>query len=206
MLKAVRNLEELRQQADSAPPIADANRPLDLLRDLPAPPFADDTVPAAILNLSSTFSAATGFDRSGLMVAAVGAAGAMIDDRARLAVRPASGWFESARLWLALIGSPSAGKTPTLSPDATRGFANSCSSPHTRKAREGRVIAVCSVQFVSVGASIHFAADGASRHRPAARPSRSSTRASTRAAASISPSSNAPKPKTRPGGRGSSMQ
>jgi hypothetical protein len=114
MLKAVRNLEELRQQADSASPISDANRPLDLLRDLPAPPFADDTVPPAILNLSKTFSAATGFDRSGLMIAAVGAAGAMIDDRARLAVRPASGWFESARLWLALIGSPSAGKTPTL--------------------------------------------------------------------------------------------
>lgn len=99
---------------DALKPIAAAPSPIDLLRDVPAPAFGDDTAPAPIMRLADAFSRATGFDRSGTVVAATVAAAAMIDDRLRLAVRPSSGWFESARLWAAIIGPPSAGKSPTL--------------------------------------------------------------------------------------------
>lgn len=93
---------------------APARKPLDILREHPVPSFTKDCVPDAIWRLADAFSVATGFDRNGAVMAATVAAAAMIDDRLRLAVRPGSEWFESARLWAVLIGPPSAGKTPTL--------------------------------------------------------------------------------------------
>jgi primase-polymerase (primpol)-like protein len=88
--------------------------PRDILRKVTAPPYSLDAVPSSIADLAKAYSSATGFDHSGAIVAATVAAGAVIDDRYRLAVRPESGWYESARLWAVLIGSPSAGKSPTL--------------------------------------------------------------------------------------------
>ena len=88
--------------------------PRDILRKVTAPPYSLDAVPPPIAELAKAYSSATGFDHSGAIVAATVAAGAVIDDRYRLAVRPESGWYESARLWAVLIGSPSAGKSPTL--------------------------------------------------------------------------------------------
>lgn len=89
-------------------------KPRDILRKVTAPPYGFDQVPPPIAELARAFSIATGFDHSGAIVAATVAAGTVIDDRYRLAVRPESGWHESARLWAVLIGSPSAGKSPTL--------------------------------------------------------------------------------------------
>jgi hypothetical protein len=88
--------------------------PLDILREYPVPAFTEACVPPVIWRLADAFHKASGFDRSGLVMAATVAAASVIDDRLRLAVRPASNWFESARLWAVLIGPPSAGKSPTL--------------------------------------------------------------------------------------------
>lgn len=99
-------------QAADAPPWPE--EPANLFRDIAAPRFDLEDVPQAIRKMAEAFSGATGFDRSGAMVAAVVAAAAAIDDRYRLAVRPASDWFESARLWAVLMGTPSAGKSPTI--------------------------------------------------------------------------------------------
>lgn len=88
--------------------------PANVFREIAAPRFEFDDVPAPIARMAKAFHEATGFDPSGVIVAAVVAAAAVIDDRYRLAVRPASEWFESARLWGVLIGGPSAGKSPTI--------------------------------------------------------------------------------------------
>jgi hypothetical protein len=89
-------------------------RPKDILRKTVVAPFSFDEVPRPIADLAREFSSATGFDRSGIIVAATVAAASVIDDRYQLAVNAASNWFESARLWAVLIGAPSAGKTPTI--------------------------------------------------------------------------------------------
>lgn len=96
-------------QADSSPV-----EPANLFREFAAPRFDPADVPAPIRRMAEAFSGATGFDLSGAMMAATVAAAAAIDDRHRLAVRPGSDWFESARLWAVLIGTPSAGKSPTI--------------------------------------------------------------------------------------------
>jgi hypothetical protein len=87
--------------------------PANVFRDVAAPRFERTDVPAPIHVMAEAFSAATGFDYSGAVVAATVAAAAVIDDRYRLAVQPRSDWFESARLWAVLIGTPSVGKSPT---------------------------------------------------------------------------------------------
>jgi hypothetical protein len=87
--------------------------PANVFRDVAAPRFERTDVPAAIHAMAEAFSATTGFDYSGAVVAAAVAAAAVIDDRHRLAVKPDSDWFESARLWGVLIGTPSVGKSPT---------------------------------------------------------------------------------------------
>lgn len=88
--------------------------PANLFREFAAPRFDAADVPAPIRAMAEAFSGATGFDVSGSLMAATVAAAAVIDDRHRLAVRSASDWFESARLWAVLIGTPSAGKSPTI--------------------------------------------------------------------------------------------
>lgn len=108
-------LRRLSEEAAAGEPPATAGRPpLDIFRSVPTPDFDESAAPPAIWRLASTFAAASGFDPSGLVVAATVAAASMIDDRLRLAVQPASGWFESARLWAVLIGGPGAAKTPVM--------------------------------------------------------------------------------------------
>jgi hypothetical protein len=91
---------------------ADWDAPADIFRDVVAPAYSLDDVPAAIASVAKPFSEATGFDQGAMIMACVAAAAAVIDDRYRLCVRP--GWHESARLWSVLIGGPSAGKSPTI--------------------------------------------------------------------------------------------
>lgn len=91
-------------------------KPRDILRKSVPQPFSLDEAPPPIAEFARAFSNATGFDHSGVIVAATTAAAAAIDDRYRLAVRPASGWFTSARQWSFLCTGPSGGKSPILRP------------------------------------------------------------------------------------------
>lgn len=97
-------------------PIHTQERPLpaDILRKVTAPPFEFDDVPECLGRLAQSWGDATGFDRSGIIVAGVVSAAAAMDDRYRLTVRAKSQWHESARLWAVLLAGPSAGKSPTL--------------------------------------------------------------------------------------------
>mgnify|MGYP000208045369 CR=1 FL=1 len=100
--------------SQAAEPVDERAPPANVLREMAAPPFEYDEVPGGIARMARAFSESTGFDRSGVLMAAVVAAASVIDDRFRLVVRPSSDWFESARLWAVLIGMPSAGKSPTI--------------------------------------------------------------------------------------------
>lgn len=92
----------------------DFRKPKDILRAIVVPPFTLDEAPDAIGHLAKNFSAATGYDASAVMMAAIVGAASMIGDHIRLAVRPRSNWHECARLWAVLVGLPSDGKTPSI--------------------------------------------------------------------------------------------
>lgn len=89
-------------------------RPRDVLRRVAPPPYDFDDVCPVIGEMAYFYAAATGFDRSGVIVAAVTAAASVIDDRYKLTVRRESNWQVSARQWAFLCGGPSAGKSPAI--------------------------------------------------------------------------------------------
>ncbi|MFW5453059.1 DUF3987 domain-containing protein [Thioalkalivibrio sulfidiphilus] len=93
-----------------------ARRPRDLLKKPVPEPFQLDEVPPPIAKLAYAFSKASGFDHSGVIVAATTAAASVIDDRFRLEVKQGSGWYVSARQWSFLCAPPSAGKSPIIRP------------------------------------------------------------------------------------------
>lgn len=88
--------------------------PLDVLRQSVAPPFDADDVPAELSRYACEWARAAGFDASGVIAATAGAAAAALSDGLRLEVNPASRHYESARLWVLLIGPPGVAKSPSL--------------------------------------------------------------------------------------------
>lgn len=89
-------------------------KPRDVLRRVAPPPYDFDDVCPVIGEMAYFYAAATGFDRSGVVVAAVTAAASVIDDRYKLTVRRESNWHVSARQWSFLCGGPAAGKSPAI--------------------------------------------------------------------------------------------
>jgi hypothetical protein len=87
--------------------------PINLFGGLAAAPLTAHDVPPVIGDYASTFARAGGFDPTGAIAAATVATAAMIDDGIRLLLPGASSHFQSARLWVANIGSPGTGKSPT---------------------------------------------------------------------------------------------
>jgi hypothetical protein len=87
-------------------------KPINLFRGLAATSLTVDDVPHVIGEFAVQFARAGGFDPTGALVAGVVACAAAVDDGIRLRVPGASGHFQSARLWGAVIGSPGAGKSP----------------------------------------------------------------------------------------------
>ena len=72
---------------------------------------AEDVVPE-ISDYALMFARAAGFCPSAAILPAVVVCAAMIDDRVRLRLPLASGWFESPRFWGLCVGGPGSGKTP----------------------------------------------------------------------------------------------
>lgn len=88
--------------------------PQNILKSPVPKAFELDEAPPLIAKLAHAFSEATGFDHSGVIVAATVAAGSVIDDRVKLEVQAGSNWYVSARLWGFLCAPPSGGKSPTI--------------------------------------------------------------------------------------------
>ena len=90
-------------------PWADA---VDILREMAAPPFTGDDVPACLGDFACAYARATGFDASLTITAAVSIAAAALNDRIQVCADANTEWFQQARLWMLAIGRPAAGKTP----------------------------------------------------------------------------------------------
>jgi ADP-ribose pyrophosphatase YjhB (NUDIX family) len=102
-----RQTAALTEQADAAPPV-------DIFRQLVAPPLVSEDFPAVLADFVVPHARAAGHDASGYLLAGLVAAAGMIDDRVRLRVDTRTQWFESARLWGALLGPPGSAKTPAI--------------------------------------------------------------------------------------------
>ena len=81
---------------------------------LPAPPLDDDALPAGWGAWITMEAEARACPRDYIAAGLIGAASAWIGNARRVTATP--DWIEPAHLWFALIGTPSAGKSPALAP------------------------------------------------------------------------------------------
>ncbi|MBT3071900.1 DUF3987 domain-containing protein [Rhodomicrobium sp. Az07] len=86
--------------------------PLNFLATPSAPALDPAHLPSPIAYFANAYADANGFDRSGVIMAAISAAAAMLDDSYTLEAKP--GWRLSPRLWTVLIGKSATGKSPTI--------------------------------------------------------------------------------------------
>jgi len=78
----------------------------------PAEPFPLEVLPIPVRDLAEAAARSIGCPRDFPAVACLAAASGLIGRSATLLVKP--GYFESASLYVALVGSPSSGKSPSL--------------------------------------------------------------------------------------------
>lgn len=98
----------------SAPDLGDD--PVDLWGTFPAPDIPTGLLPVEIETFARVQGEMMGADPAGLAVAALVTCAAAINDNIKLQVkRHDPTWTESARIWAALVGSPSTKKSPILS-------------------------------------------------------------------------------------------
>lgn len=89
--------------------------PVDLWARYEAPPLPSNLLPTLIERFALTQGATMGADPAGLAMAALTTCAAAICDGIRLQVkRHDPSWTEAARLWVALVGTPSTKKTPIM--------------------------------------------------------------------------------------------
>jgi hypothetical protein len=100
----------------SAGPVGSSDDPVDLWGVFPPPDLPRGLLPEVIENFARIQGEMMGADPAGLAVAALVTCAAAIPDTIKLQVkRHDPHWRESARLWAALVGSPSTKKSPILS-------------------------------------------------------------------------------------------
>ncbi len=94
---------------------ADGAAPVDLWGVFPAPELPMGLLPPILERWAISQGETMGCDPGGLAVSALAVCAAAIPDSIGLKVKKFDDWTESARLWVALVGDPSAKKTPILS-------------------------------------------------------------------------------------------
>lgn len=93
----------------------DMGRPADLWATFDAPPLPEGLLPPIIEEFARARAEIMGADPGGLAMAALAVCAASIPDRVTVQVkRHDPGWLEPARLWVALVGEPSAKKSPVV--------------------------------------------------------------------------------------------
>lgn len=116
-----------RNTAKVPPVAANDNEPAPTLGTRPVDPWAQrkhpdlplGLLPTAIEEFAVSQAAIMGVDAGGLAASALAVCAAAIPDAVTLRVKRHDDWEESARLWVALIGNPSAKKSPVIT-TATR--------------------------------------------------------------------------------------
>lgn len=112
-LDAEKAAAEFKAETEGDP---EATNAVDLFNVLKLPPFPLHLLPRAIADYAKDQAELIGVDPAVIATAAIGAAAACIDDR--LEIQPKrhdTGWREQARLWVGIIGDPSAKKSPGIS-------------------------------------------------------------------------------------------
>jgi len=89
--------------------------PVDLWGKFEPPSLPRGLLPDVLERFAHDQGMDMGADMSGIAVSALAVCGAAIPDNVKLQVkRHHTGWLESARLWVALVGPPSSKKTPIM--------------------------------------------------------------------------------------------
>jgi hypothetical protein len=99
----------------SVAPVGPAVEPVDLWDSFDPPDLPAGLLPEVIETFALTQGCIMGADPAGLAVAALVTCAAAIPDRIKVRVKVHDDWTEEARLWAALVGSPSTKKSPILS-------------------------------------------------------------------------------------------
>ncbi|YBW38117.1 DUF3987 domain-containing protein [Nitrobacter sp. TKz-YC01] len=99
--------------APTAPP-SHSDDPVDLWSKLSPPVLPTGVLPRPIEAFAFGQAEQMGADPAGLAMAALAVCAAAIPDRVRIKVKRHGHWYENARLWVALIGSPSTKKSPIV--------------------------------------------------------------------------------------------
>ena len=89
--------------------------PIDLWDTFGPPDLPVGLLPSLIETWARETGATMGADPAGLAMSAVAACAAAIPDRIELKVKRYSDWSEAPRIWVALVGPPSAKKSPVIS-------------------------------------------------------------------------------------------
>ena len=93
----------------------DPVEPVDLWGSFQAPELPRGLLPPIIEHWAFTMAKQMGCDPAGLAMAALATCAAAIPDQIQLKVKRHDDWRESARIWVALVGSPSTKKSPMFS-------------------------------------------------------------------------------------------
>jgi hypothetical protein len=92
-----------------------AGDPVDLWGSFDPPELPQGLLPPMIEDFARANGAQMGADPAGLAMAALATCAAAIPDAVQIKVKRHDDWTESARLWVALMGPPSAKKSPIIS-------------------------------------------------------------------------------------------
>jgi len=96
-------------------PVTPAADPVDLWGSFDPPELPQGLLPGIIDDFASANGAQMGADPAGLAVAALVTCAAAIPDKIKIKVKRHADWTESARIWAAVMGPPSARKSPIIS-------------------------------------------------------------------------------------------
>ena len=89
-------------------------QPVDIFRAIVAPALDPEDFPQLLREYARPLAAAAGHDPSAYLMAGLAAGAAATHDGLRLLIDPRTSWFESARLWVLLLGAPGAAKTAAI--------------------------------------------------------------------------------------------
>lgn len=88
--------------------------PVDIFGKFEAPTYPENVFPEVIDRFAVTQADLMGVDPGGVAMSCIAVAAAALPDTITLRAKRYENWYESARVWVALVGEPSAKKSPIM--------------------------------------------------------------------------------------------
>jgi hypothetical protein len=98
----------------ASPARSEMPAPVDIFRTIIAPPLDPKLFPEVLRDFAVPRALAAGHDPAAYLMAGLAAAASATPDTVRLAVVPKTDYYESPRIWVLLVGSSGAAKSPAL--------------------------------------------------------------------------------------------